>query len=508
VDHPEIAQLAAVVAAAGAALLLAGRGRAPVVGGLALLAVAAAGLAASTPGAEKLDTLASAKGVGAAVLGLAVLIGAAAVLVRRPAWVPVALLVAAPLRPPITFEASGSLPIGLAEDGQLGRLFPLYFLLAAAALALAWRALRSDVGAARALPRAVSLPAAVFIAFAAMSLLWADELESGVELLAFFTLPFALLLAVLARAPYPEWAPRVLARVGVAMAAAFAAIGLYQAVTHELFFFAPNLEVSNANSDYFRVTSLFGDPCLYGRHVVLGIGVLLVLLALRRMHLGLGLALLALMWTGLLFSYSQSSMVALVAVTLAVAAFTGGKGVRWIVGGGIVLVLLLAAGYLASIELRGESLRRETADRSERVEAAARVVREDPVLGVGLGGQAAASRRLSDSDRSTPNFVSHTTPLTVAAELGLVGLALYAWLLVGGVRTIAAVRRLEPGLGLALGGAFLVLFVHALFYSGFLEDPLTWIVLGIGGGYLTWPRRDDGARRERGAEPAPAGARA
>ena len=47
-------------------------------------------------------------------------------------------------------------------------------------------------------------------------------------------------------------------------------IGLYQAVTRELFFFAPNLEVSNANSDYFRVTSLFGDPSLYGRHLVLG----------------------------------------------------------------------------------------------------------------------------------------------------------------------------------------------------------------------------------------------
>ena len=65
-------------------------------------------------------------------------------------------------------------------------------------------------------------------------------------------------------------------------AAIFAAIGLYQAITRELFFFAPNLAVSNANSDYFRVTSLFGDPSLYGRHLVLGIGLLLVVLALSR----------------------------------------------------------------------------------------------------------------------------------------------------------------------------------------------------------------------------------
>ena len=93
----------------------------------------------------------------------------------------------------------------------------------------------------------------------------------------------------------------------------------------------------------------------------------------------------------------------------------------------------------------------------------------------------------------------------MAAELGVVGLALYAWLLVGGARAIMAVRRLEPGLGLALGACLLALFVHACFYSGFLEDPLTWVVLAVAAGQLTWSRRDDGVHR-RGrdeAEPAP-----
>ena len=277
-----------------------------------------------------------------------------------------------------------------------------------------------------------------------------------------------------------------------------ALVGLYQAATRELFFFAPNLEVSNANTDYFRVTSLFGDPSLYGRHVVLGIGVVLVLLALKRMHLWLGVGLLVALWAGLFFSYSQSSMVALVAVTLAVAAATGDRKVRRLVLGGLAVAVLVVVGYLASIEIRGESLRQRTADRSQRVEDTARVVREDPVLGVGIGGQPQASRRLSGRDRTTPNFVSHTTPLTVAAELGLAGLALYVWLLVGGARLLVEVRRLEPALGLALGAAFLALFVHALFYSGFLEDPLTWVVLGLGAGFLTWPRRDDGVRHEGG----------
>ena len=76
----------------------------------------------------------------------------------------------------------------------------------------------------------------------------------------------------MARAEYPAWVPRALAAVALALAALFALVGLWQAATHELFFYAPNLAVSNANTDYFRVTSLFGDPSLYGRHVVLGIG--------------------------------------------------------------------------------------------------------------------------------------------------------------------------------------------------------------------------------------------
>ena len=107
------------------------------------------------------------------------------------------------------------------------------------------------------------------------------------------------------------------------MAALFAAVGLWQAATHKLFFYAPNLAASNANTDYFRVTSLFGDPSLYGRHVVLGIGVALTLLATRRWRTWPLIALIVLMWAGLLFSYSQSSMIALLVVTLALALATG-----------------------------------------------------------------------------------------------------------------------------------------------------------------------------------------
>lgn len=502
-EHPDLAQFAAVVAALGAVPLLAGRGRTVLLGGLVLLTVGEGLLALAISGTGKLDTVTSPAAGAAAVVGVCVLAAAGALAVRRPAWVPLAVLAAAPLRPPIAFESGGGFPITVAEDGQLGRLLPLYFVLAAGALALAWRILRSHPGAARALPRVIAFPAAAFVAFACLSLTWAERIAPAAELLAYFTIPFALLVAVVARAPFPDWAPRALARIGIALGVVFAAVGLYQAATRELFFFSPNLAVSNNNSDYFRVTSLFGDPSLYGRHVVLGMGLVLVVLALRRMDTRVGVGLLAVMWGGLLFSYSQSSMVALIAVTLAVAAATGGRRVRQVVAAGLAAVLLAGLGYVASIEIRGDSLRRETSDRTVRVEDTVRVVREEPLKGVGIGGQASASRRLAEEereDRPTASFVSHTTPLTVAAELGAIGLALYLWLIVGGARAIAGVARLDRGLGIALGACLLALFVHALFYSGFLEDPLTWLVLAVAAGQLTWPRRDDGVHRQVAAE--------
>jgi O-antigen ligase len=487
-EHADTAQLAALCGAAGAVLVLlaSGRGaRAILVSGLALLAIAELTLAWAL-GDGVLDRLSGASGAAALVLGLASVTVAAAAFVRWPAVVPIAVLVTAPLRPPLSFDSSSTLFVQIADDGRLGRLLPLYFVLAAASTALGWRALRGDN--LRAIPRQIALPAAAFFAFACCSLLWADDVEAGTNLLLFFTLPFAALVATVARAEFPQWAPRALAAVAIALASLFAAVGLWQAATHKLFFYAPNLAASNANTEYFRVTSLFGDPSLYGRHVVLGIGVALTLLATRRWRTWPLIALIGVMWAGLLFSYSQSSMIALLAMTLALAVVTGDARIRRAVALLAAAAFVAAGAYVAVQVADGKSLNRITSDRTERVQDATRVIDKHPFAGVGIGGQPRASRRLAHSDRPTPNFVSHTTPLTVFAELGVVGLALYAWLLAGGTWLIVQVTRRDQALGLALGVSFLGLFVHALFYSGFLEDPLTWLVIAVAAAYCTEPR--------------------
>jgi O-antigen ligase len=486
-EHADTAQLAAVGGAIGAVLVLVPGGRAArplLILGLALLAVVELAMAWAL-GGGLLDRLSGATGVAALVFGVGAVIATAAAFARWPAIVPLAVLLTAPLRPPLSFDSSSTFLVQIANDGRLGRLLPLYFVLAAASTALGWRALRGDE--LRGLPRTIALPAAAFFAFGCCSLLWADDVEAGTNLLLFFTLPFVALLATVARADYPDWAPRWLAGAALAMGALFAAVGLWQAATHKLFFYAPNLAASNANSDYFRVTSLFGDPSLYGRHVMLAIGVALTMLATRRWRTWPLIGLVVLMWAGLLFSYSQSSMTALLVVTLALAVATGDARIRRGVALLAAAALLATCAYVAVQVADGKSLNRITSDRTERVQDATRVIERHPVVGVGIGGQPRASRRIAHSDRPTVNFVSHTTPLTVFAELGVIGLLLYAWLLAGAALSIWRVTARDQALGLALGASLLGLFVHALFYSGFLEDPLTWLVIGLAAAYSAAP---------------------
>jgi len=481
VEHGDTAQLAAVVGALGAASVLLGRTRVALLGGFAALLAAEAGLGYAIAEGVRLGTVLAPAALAAAAVAGALVAGAAAVLVSRPALVTPLVLAAAPFRLPLDFDRRHRFFVAIAEGGQLGRLLPLYAVLVAATAALAYRVLRGEPVAP--LPTALALPAAAFVAFASLSLLWAIDLPAGTNTLAFFLLPFAVLVAVVARSPFPDWLPRALAAVGIALASVFALVGVFQAATRTLFFFSPTVDVANTYSSFFRVTSLFRDPSLYGRHLVLGIAIVLVALWLGRLHLVLAAVLIGILFAGLYFSYSQSSLVALFVVTVLVTAVAGDRRGRQLVTVVAAVLLLAGAGAVAAA-IKDESVRRATSDRSRRIDTAFEVFRQHPLWGVGLGGQPLASQRNAERFAQKPRFVSHTTPLTVAGELGLVGLLAYLALLAGAARTIDAVRRRDPALGLTLAAVFVALFVHSLFYSGFVEDPITWVVLGVAAGFI------------------------
>ena len=422
---------------------------------------------------------------GLVVAGLAALLvfTAAAGLLRRARWLVLPLLLlAAPFRLPLDFGREHRFYVAIAHGGQLGRLLPLYAVLAVCVLALIWDTLRGDEIAA--IPREIAIPASAFIAFASVSLLWSGDKGSGRILLEFFLLPFAALVAVGARAPFPDRLPRILGGLAIVLASIFAVVGIIEAATHRLIFYSHNLDVSNTYTSFFRVTSLFRDPSLYGRHVVLGLAVLVVCLWLHEIRLAAAAVLIALLWVGLYFSYSQSSLAALFAVVLGVTIIAADRRVRWVAIAAAVVVALVGAGIAAS-KVADSSVRKATSDRSRRINLTAKVWVHHPVAGVGLGGQPRESQNLADRVGQLQNFVSHTTPLTVAAELGLIGVLLYVALLAGAARAFEAVRRRHQALGLSLAAAFLALFVHSVAYSGFFEDPITWLILATAAAYLS-----------------------
>jgi hypothetical protein len=471
-----------VVGASGSVLALVSPRRAVLLAGLALIAAAEAGLAVALVPSHDLGQLGSAPRAAALVAAGIAVVAAAALFVRRPALTPLAVLVAAPFR----------LPVHLGSQHAF-LLLPLYAVLAAATLALAFRAVRGDP--LPELPRLLAVPVAAFIAFDALSLLWAQDLQEGSIELVFFIFPFATLVAVVARTPYESWLPRALATALIALAVVFAGIGIYQAWTHTLIF-AQDLRVANAFTTYFRVTSLFKDPSIYGRQLVLAISIVLVLLWLGRLRFLASAALVVFLFTGLYFSYSQSSMAVLFVAALVITLVLADRRSRDLVIAA-ALVAALAGGAYAATTAKGNSLHKATSGRSRLVSVTATVIENHPLAGVGVGSQPTASRREAKTAAGARKDASHTTPLTVFAELGVVGFLLYCALLVSAALLLRSVVRRRRELGLGLAAVFLVLFLHSLFYSGFFEDPLIWGALAFAATALALP----GSRQPVGATP-------
>ena len=463
--HGDLAQLAAVIGAAGTAILLLSRTRVQLLGGLGIAAVGEGLLAAALiPGHDLKLLVSPASHLAALVLGVLAVAAAGYTLARYPTVVPIVLLAAAPFRI--------STSIG-TQTAYL--LVPLYVVLAAALIALVIRALRGDIG--RELPRLLAYPAAAFLLLAGVSLLWTHDLRQGSIELLFFLFPFSALVIAVVRSPFRAWHPRALAVTLVGLAALFSAVALFQRLTHG-YLLAGDVERANAYTTYFRVTSLFKDPSVFGRHVVIAIGVLLVALWLGRIGFWLGAGLIAFLWAGLFFSYSQSSFVALFAVAVAVSFALGGPRLRRVLLVGAAACVLAGAAFVAATAV-SDSARKATSGRTRLARVTWVVFTNHPVVGVGIGGQPQASKEEAKTQLSARRDRSHTTPLTVAAELGVVGLLVYVALLAAATRLLYLLTKHDRALGFGAASVFLALFVHSLFYAGFFEDPIVWGVLGV-----------------------------
>jgi O-antigen ligase len=285
------------------------------------------------------------------------------------------------------------------------------------------------------------------------------------------------------------------------MGVVFAVVGFYQYETRDIFQ-NPKVITANAYTKFFRVNSVFWDPSVYGRFLVLAIVPSLVLIVFgRSARLAIAAAAaVAVMWLGLLISFSQSSFAALLGVVIGVAFLAW----RWraLVAVGLT-VAVLAGMSVAQPQIRrslqhhtSSGLNQATSGRSNLVANGIRIAAHHPVLGVGVGGfKRAYADRVKLKGKDPKTAASHNTPVTVAAETGLVGLGLCVWLiavlLLQAFRAPRSLLRATAGLGIT------AIFVHSLFYNAFFEDPLTWGLIGLLALALRVPAR----RAEPGVQP-------
>jgi len=470
------AQVAGVVGSLGLALLLVAPGRTWRLGGLAAWAAGSVVLAGYLAPHGHRPALGA-----AAVVGVLLAVAGAYAIRRWPFVLPFAALACVAARIHVHVGAT-----------EANLLVPMYLVVAAAAILLAWELWQRDERAKELGP--VAWPLAAFVGWGGISMLWTQDVRQGAIELLFFYLPFGLLAIALARLAWTRLIALGLLVELTAMAVVFSAIGIYQYETRDVFW-NPKLLVSNAYAPFFRVNSVFWDPSIYGRFLVVAILTLLVVvLFVRDLRAVLGAtAAIAVVWAGLYFSYSQSSFAALAAGVVMVAIFAWGRrGIAL----AVATALVVGAAALAVPSVRHDVFgshtgKSTTSGRGTLVRRGLHIAVHHPVAGVGLGGFKHAYANLAGLKGKEPNAAaSHTTPVTVAAEGGIVGFALVVWLLVAALAL--AFRRFarDPaGLAaLAFGAIIAAIAVHSLFYNAFFEDATVWGAIGLA---AALPRRRD-----------------
>jgi hypothetical protein len=455
---------AAVVAAAGLALLIAAADARLRLAGLLAWAGGTVALAATVMDSTIANLRVTASDrpllAVAAVLGVALALAAAAAIAYRWPWAfAIAAVAAAPARVPISV------------GGQSANLLvPLYFVVAAGALATAFALLRGRDEPPPLGP--VGWAVAALVGMGAISLAWSEDPRRGAIALLFFQLPFGLLMVRIAQLRPSIAGLRALLGTQGGLAVVFAAVAFWQQTTREVFW-NPKIQIANEFGDHFRVNSLFWDASIFGRFMAVTI-ILLAGLAIHRRTSPLVPALITVLFAALYFAYSQSSMLALAAGVLVLGTALWPRRVTIALAGGA-----LAAGAVAlALVLAETSAERATSDRSRLISQGWDVIRDDPLRGAGLGGYQRAAAAHTDRPWRLRGVASHTTPVTVAAELGVAGVA--AYVVAAAAVLVAALRGGGPrALRLTLLAALATIAASSLFYDAFFEDPATWILVGL-----------------------------
>ncbi len=480
--------------------------------------------------------------LAAIAVGVPVLFGLALLFRSRPLVLVWALVLTMPLRVPIP-----------AGDQTAFLLVPLYLVVLAGFLSIvepredtadsASPAKSSPGGlgsllepGAGALWRQdrLRLPLAGLVAIAGLSLLWTAGPVAGVIRFLCFWVAFSLAYHVVTVRLADERARRHAAMVLLGSGAVLAAIGIVQRLTGVVFY---NLKVSEGffEATSMRVNSLFWDPNMFGRFLVVVIIFAIVELIARRSRLMIALATTSLLLSlpVLALTFSRSGWIALAAAVILLAWRFLGAGKAAAVAVALLLVVVVVFTVIDAPQFNIPKYARARyywekffGGRLGLIQGGVAMFAAHPIGGVGLGGFPSAFPRYRPPDYKWKVVESHNSRVTTAAELGLIGMTLFVWLIAMYCGVAKHLWRERPGggppgapanaeppnsrtdlepsdsradiatLGVAAVVATAAIFVHSFFYGAFFEDPFTWFMLALSGAMTVGVTVGDPRRRQ------------
>jgi O-antigen ligase len=159
-------------------------------------------------------------------------------------------------------------------------------------------------------------------------------------------------------------------------------------------------------------------------------------------------------------------------------------------------VFVLAFQSALRIHLGSSSgVNKVTSGRGNLITGGLDLFRNRPLWGYGSGSFGRAYRQVRKGNQQEAVSASHTMPLTIGAEQGLIGLAAYAAVLAASFLVLFGNGAVGTSRGPPVDGAlqnpflparaalaamFTALVVHTMGYAAFLEDPFTWVLLAAG----------------------------
>jgi putative inorganic carbon (HCO3(-)) transporter len=337
----------------------------------------------------------------------------------------------------------------------------------------------------------LTLPLALLFAVFALSALYAPDASAArtESLRLLFSLgSFALVPFFVRDAASLRWTLYAV----VLSAGALAVVGIYQQFT-DTFFWNPGLGLYGER----RINATFADPNHFARFLLEAIVLATMLwpFASRRLRFGCLLPAIAASILTIVFTGSRGAwVVGVIVLPAAVLALPLERRLRLrllaIAGATVAALVLVVAALSPYATKRLDTFTfgfQAAGARPYLVKAGLNMFADHPVTGVGVGGYQYSFEndyfRYKDPKIKANITISHTSVVTIMAELGLVGVVAVAFL---ALRFATYVRDVlahaPPGLratAIALALVVVIIFLGSQTEGRFLEDPYLWLAAGL-----------------------------